>query len=190
QFDEEFLAGIGAGDGNGLPAGPPDGLAQGLAPGLEPLPAKVWATTLLDSTRKAVGEAVGCLETAVPLASLALSLQVRGTGGMTREGLVPITTDILSSGAWPLGGPADAAATTALLEEITNRSAAQGFKPADVGDLSVIVDKVIAERADFIAERGMAAMGPLMGVVMAEAGGAADGKVVSELLKQAIAKFL
>ncbi len=36
----------------------------------------------------------------------------------------------------------------------------------------------------------MAAMGPLMGVVMAEAGGAADGKVVSELLKQAIAKFL
>jgi len=190
QFDEEFLAGIGSGDGNGLPAGPPDGLTLGLAPGLEPLPAKVWATTLLDSTRKAVGEAVGCLETAVPLASLALSLQVRGDGGMTREGLVPITTDILSSGAWPLGGPADAAATTALLEEITNRAAAQGFKPADVGDLSTIVDKVIAERADFIAERGMAAMGPLMGVVMAEAGGAADGKVVSELLKQAIAKFL
>ena len=174
QFDEEFLA----------------GLAQELAPGLEPLPAKVWATTLLDSTRKAVGEAVGCLETAVPLASLALSLQVRGAGGMTREGLVPLTADILSSGAWPLGGPANPSATSALIEEITTRAVAQGFRPADMSDLESIVDKVIAERADFIAERGMEAMGPLMGVVMAEAGGAADGKAVSELLKQAIMKFL
>ncbi|MCS5585497.1 MAG: Glu-tRNA(Gln) amidotransferase subunit GatE, partial [Pseudomonadales bacterium] len=94
QIDDEFLAGLNTGGG------------KGLAPGIAPLPAKAWATTLLDSTRKAVGEAAGCLETAVPLAALALSLQVRGDGGMTREGLVPLTADILSSGAWPLGGPA------------------------------------------------------------------------------------
>jgi glutamyl-tRNA(Gln) amidotransferase subunit E len=77
-----------------------------------------------------------------------------------------------------------------MLAEITARAEAQGFKPADAQDLAVIVDKVIAERADFITERGMAAMGPLVGVVMGEAGGAADGKVVSELLKQAILKLL
>jgi glutamyl-tRNA(Gln) amidotransferase subunit E len=178
QIDEEYLAGINIGGG------------KELAPGIAPLPAKAWATTLLDSTRKAVGEAVGCSETAIPLAALALSLQVRGDGGMTREGLVPLTADILSSGAWPLGGPANPSATSALIEEITTRAVAQGFRPADMGDLESIVDKVIAERADFIAERGMEAMGPLMGVVMAESGGAADGKAVSELLKQAIMKFL
>ena len=178
QIDDEFLAGLNTGGG------------KGLAPGIAPLPAKAWATTLLDSTRKAVGEAADCPETAVPLAALALSLQVRGDGGMTREGLVPLTADILSSGAWPLGGPANPDATSALIDEITSRAAAQGFRPADTDDLESIVDKVIAERADFIAERGMGAMGPLMGVVMTEAGGAADGKVVSELLKQAIMKFL
>ena len=200
QFDEEFLAGIGADrtPGAGDTTGEADGvgeavevvLASGLAPGLESLPAKAWATTLLDSTRKAVAEVVGCPETAVPLAALALSIQVRGEGGMTREGVVPLTADLLSSGAWPLGGPVNPAATYAMLAEITARAEAQGFKPADAQDLAVIVDKVIAERADFITERGMAAMGPLMGVVMGEAGGAADGKVVSELLKQAILKLL
>jgi glutamyl-tRNA(Gln) amidotransferase subunit E len=38
---------------------------------------------------------------------------------------------------------------------------------------------------DFVKERGMGAIGPLMGVVMQQAG-AADGKAVSALLKQAI----
>ena len=42
------------------------------------------------------------------------------------------------------------------------------------------------ERLDFVKERGMGAMGPLMGVVMKECGGAADGKQVSALLREAI----
>ena len=76
------------------------------------------------------------------------------------------------------------------LAEAFERAERLGLKPAESASIEAVVLAIIAERADFIAERGMAAMGPLMGVVMAEAGGAADGKVVSELLKQAIAKFL
>ena len=44
---------------------------------------------------------------------------------------------------------------------------------------------MITERLDFVKERGLGAIGPLMGVVIQQAG-AADGKVVSALLKQAI----
>ena len=60
--------------------------------------------------------------------------------------------------------------------------------PAVSGDeLAAIVDRVVAERADFVRERGMGALGPLMGVVMAEVRGSADGKKVAGLLREAIA---
>ena len=60
-----------------------------------------------------------------------------------------------------------------------------GLKPADESQLADIISAVVADRTDFIKERGMGAIGPLMGVVMQQAG-AADGKAVSALLKQAI----
>jgi glutamyl-tRNA(Gln) amidotransferase subunit E len=53
-------------------------------------------------------------------------------------------------------------------------------------DLEKIVRKIIDDRRDFIAQKGKAAMGPLMGVVMAEVRGSVDGKVVSEILKKEI----
>jgi glutamyl-tRNA(Gln) amidotransferase subunit E len=55
------------------------------------------------------------------------------------------------------------------------------------GELTAIVKKIIAERSDFVAQKGMGALGPLMGVVMAEVRGSVDGKVVSEILRQEIA---
>tara|TARA_B100000459_G_C8594862_1_gene209346 strand:- start:2784 stop:3356 length:573 start_codon:yes stop_codon:yes gene_type:complete len=73
-------------------------------------------------------------------------------------------------------------------EEIAAFGEAQGFKPVDEGDLGAIIESIVAERADFVKERGMGAMGPLMGVVM-QAVGAADGKVVSALLREAIQKL-
>jgi len=57
--------------------------------------------------------------------------------------------------------------------------------PADLGGLEEIINGIVAERLDFVKERGMGAMGPLMGVVMQAAGGA-DGKEVSALLRAAI----
>lgn len=62
---------------------------------------------------------------------------------------------------------------------------ANGLGPVDVGDLSAIVNGIVTERIDFVRERGMGAMGPLMGVVMQAAQGA-DGKAVSALLRAAI----
>ncbi len=78
--------------------------------------------------------------------------------------------------------------TKELISEMTRRAESQGFKPADSSDLLAIVKAVLDDRADFVAERGMGAMGPLMGVVMGAAGGAADGKVISALLRQEIQK--
>ena len=73
-------------------------------------------------------------------------------------------------------------------EQIAVYGEAHGFKPADESDLGAVIEGIVAERAEFVKERGMAAMGPLMGVVM-QAVGAADGKVVSALLRQAIQKI-
>jgi glutamyl-tRNA(Gln) amidotransferase subunit E len=53
-------------------------------------------------------------------------------------------------------------------------------------ELEAIVARIISERAEFVRERGMGALGPLMGVVMAEVRGSADGKRVAELLKKAL----
>jgi glutamyl-tRNA(Gln) amidotransferase subunit E len=57
-------------------------------------------------------------------------------------------------------------------------------------ELGTIVRKIIAERKDFVAQKGMAALGPLMGVVMAEVRGSVDGKIVSEVLKTEIAAVI
>jgi len=76
------------------------------------------------------------------------------------------------------------------------RSIAAGSTPAEAlaklapavsrEELETIVRNIIAERRDFIAQKGKAALGPLMGVVMAEVRGSVDGKVVSEILKKEI----
>jgi glutamyl-tRNA(Gln) amidotransferase subunit E len=57
-------------------------------------------------------------------------------------------------------------------------------------ELETIVRTVIADRSGFVAEKGKAALGPLMGVVMAEVRGSVDGKVVSEILKSEIEKAM
>ncbi|PKG33627.1 Glu-tRNA(Gln) amidotransferase subunit GatE [Methanoregula sp.] len=53
-------------------------------------------------------------------------------------------------------------------------------------ELEAIVRKIIAERSDFVAQKGKGALGPLMGVVMAEVRGSVDGKLVSEVLRKEI----
>jgi len=57
-------------------------------------------------------------------------------------------------------------------------------------DLESIIHKIIADRSDFVLQKGQAALGPLMGVVMNEVRGSVDGKIVSEILKKEIAATL
>lgn len=55
-------------------------------------------------------------------------------------------------------------------------------------EVRAIICAAIAEREEFVREQGMRAVGPLMGVVMKELRGRADGKVISELLKEEVGK--
>jgi len=57
-------------------------------------------------------------------------------------------------------------------------------------ELEATIHKIVADRAAFITEKQKAALGPLMGVVMAEVRGSVDGKVVSEILRKELDKAL
>jgi glutamyl-tRNA(Gln) amidotransferase subunit E len=57
-------------------------------------------------------------------------------------------------------------------------------------DLDAIVARIVDERIRFVRERGAAAAGPLMGVVMKEVRGSIDGKTVNQALQAAISKIL
>jgi len=70
-------------------------------------------------------------------------------------------------------------------------AAIQKVAPAvSKADVEAIVRRVVAEREGFTRERGMAALGPLMGVVMKELRGSVDGKVVSEALRRELERLL
>ncbi|MDD3111988.1 MAG: GatB/YqeY domain-containing protein, partial [Methanofollis liminatans] len=49
---------------------------------------------------------------------------------------------------------------------------------------------IVADRIEFVREKGMRALGPLMGLVMEEARGKVDGKKVSEALRQEISRVI
>ena len=129
------------------------------------LPEKAWASALLDfGTDK--------------LNALAVAIHLRESGVITREGVEPLVRD------------ADTDDTPSLLSWMKSEATNRGFEPADTGAVDAAVAEVLAERADFVAERGMGALGPLMGVVMGKLGGAADGKAVSAALKEQIQRLL
>ncbi|MGM0771138.1 MAG: Glu-tRNA(Gln) amidotransferase subunit GatE, partial [Halobacteriota archaeon] len=61
-----------------------------------------------------------------------------------------------------------------------------GLTAIDTSEIEGFITKVVSDRQEFVAEKGMGAVGPLMGIVMGEFRGKVDGKVLSELLKQKI----
>jgi glutamyl-tRNA(Gln) amidotransferase subunit E len=154
--------------------------------GLGPLPDKAWASLLLDRTREEVATSAGAPEVElIPLALLGFALEMREAGEVTRDGLVPLATRMMTSGGWK--NCADDAGE--IRSTLANLADELGVVPADSSAIDEVVAKVLAERADFVAERGMGAMGPLMGVVLNELGSGADGKAVSDALKTAIMKL-
>jgi glutamyl-tRNA(Gln) amidotransferase subunit E len=122
------------------------------------LPAKAWATMLLENN----GD-VGLM---------ALVLAANEAGHVTREGMTVLIDEF--------------AGDNPSMDQLANKAEEMGIKPADSGDLLAIVEKVVESRIDFVKERGMGALGPLMGLVMKECGGVADGKQVSALLREVI----
>jgi glutamyl-tRNA(Gln) amidotransferase, subunit E len=65
-----------------------------------------------------------------------------------------------------------------------------GLESIGNDEAAEMIRKVIQERIDFVKEKGMAAVGPLMGPVMEIVRGKVDGKVVSSLLTEEIRKVL
>lgn len=126
------------------------------------LPQKAWATMLLEHDWD-----VGLM---------ALVLAAKEAGHVTREGMSNLLTEFADKNP--------------SMDELATRAEELGLKPADSGDLLQIVEKVVQDRIDFVKERGMGAMGPLMGLVMKECGGAADGKQVSSLLREVITRHV
>ncbi len=61
---------------------------------------------------------------------------------------------------------------------------------ADEGAIRARIAEIVAERAELVRERGRGAVGPLMGVVMTEFKGMADGKQLSAMLAEAIDALL
>ena len=137
-----------------------DLLFQGIEGPLE-LPPKAWASALLETG------------TDKPNA-LAASVHLREQGMLTREGA---ETLLMESAEAPLDE---------LVSWMSSESESRGFVPADTSSIEEAVDTVLSERADFIEERGMGAVGPLMGMVMQKLGGSADGKAVSQILRDRI----
>ncbi len=58
------------------------------------------------------------------------------------------------------------------------------------GELEAVIDKLVESRMDFIREKGLGSVGPLMGVVMKDMRGKVSGQEVSRLLKEKISKKL
>lgn len=93
------------------------------------------------------------------------------TGEVAKEVLAPILT-ALAEGKKP-DEACEAAAPKVSEKELTD-----------------IIGRIVSDRSDFIKERGNAAIGPIMGVVMKEVRGSVDGKVVNQILREAISRTL
>tara|TARA_B100000287_G_scaffold377588_1_gene379462 strand:- start:1025 stop:3055 length:2031 start_codon:yes stop_codon:yes gene_type:complete len=137
-----------------------DLLLHGIEGPLE-LPPKAWASALLESGTEKPN-------------ALAASVHLRDQGLLTREGAETLLVESVE-------GPVEE-----LVSWMSSESESRGFLPAEKSSIEEAVNAVISERSNFIEERGMGALGPLMGMVMQKLGGSADGKAVSKILRDRI----
>jgi len=69
-------------------------------------------------------------------------------------------------------------------------ASATGLSGVGEGDVEAVVAAIVAGREEFVRERGEAALGPLMGLVMKELRGKADGALISAALRREIDRLL
>jgi glutamyl-tRNA(Gln) amidotransferase subunit E len=65
-----------------------------------------------------------------------------------------------------------------------------GLRAVDVDEAGSIIASIVREREDFVREKGLGAIGPLMGAVMQELRGKLDGKKANQLLREEIERLL
>jgi len=72
-------------------------------------------------------------------------------------------------------------------QEVISKLGLSIFDPEKVENF---IKKMVREKGDFIKDKGSAALGPLMGIVMKEYRGTLDGKILSQMLKKEIDAFI
>ncbi len=65
-----------------------------------------------------------------------------------------------------------------------------GLSTFDPEEVENFIKKMVREKGDFIKQKGPAALGPLMGIVMKEYRGTVDGKILSHMLKKELDTFI
>ena len=128
------------------------------------LPAKAWASALLEFGTSNIP-------------ALSVAVHLRETGQITREGILPLVEE------------SSRRKITDLIHWMLSEATSRGFIPANNSEVEDAVDAIMIEKADFISERGVSAVGPLMGLVMQKLGGSADGKIVSQVLREKISSI-
>ncbi len=136
------------------------------------------ARTLLATCRELARDGVG-VDRVTGDEMLALLSAVEA-GRAAKEAIPEILTELALT-------PQESGVTPEERVDAAIRRVAPAVSAADV---EAVVRRVVAEREGFARARGMAALGPLMGVVMKELRGSADGKVVSEALRRELERLI
>ena len=150
---------------------------------IPPISPKSIATALLDQTLNEASRAANIERAAFPMKALFNIILARDEGAITRDGVIPISA-LMASDQKLLD-----ASYHERMSWIKVQGEALGFIPADHTVIESAVDEALSEHSDLIEAKGLASIGPLMGLVMGKLGGAADGKVVSEILRQKISEI-
>lgn len=133
------------------------------------------------------------------MASVAATMFLNAYSEMEHDGIdTHVFTDdaILGLFAMLKDGRFAKEALPSILREMATGSSAEdavkklGVEAVDAGEAAAIIEGIVNERADFVREKGMGAIGGLMGPVMGALRGKIDGKQANQLLTEAIKKIL
>ena len=110
---------------------------------------------------------------------------------LTRENTLDVFTLVSSKTISKEGVPEILRCLAECPTKAANDAAAElGFVMLSERELQTIVDAVVQSRLEFVKAKGVGAVGPLMGVVMKQVRGKADGKLVNEVLHAKILSVL
>tara|TARA_B100000945_G_scaffold245696_1_gene201986 strand:- start:1054 stop:3102 length:2049 start_codon:yes stop_codon:yes gene_type:complete len=141
-----------------------DALFEGIEGPLE-LPPKAWASAILDYGIEKPN-------------SLAAAISLKEKGLLSREGVKKLL------------GESSEREIQEIVEWMTNEAEIRGFVPADSTLIEDTVNEILSEKMELVNEKGMGAIGPLMGLVMNKLAGSADGKSVSKILREKISEII
>jgi glutamyl-tRNA(Gln) amidotransferase subunit E len=118
---------------------------------------------------------------------------------LDREGLDPYVLDeitmkevfrSLSEGIFAKEAMPDVLRLVTKGKKVEDAVRELGISAVGSEEAAEIISRIVRERAAFVKEKGMNAVGPLMGTVMEQLKGRIDGKAASELLKKEVKKVL